>query len=537
MPEYLSPGVYVEEISTGPRPIEGVSTSTAGFVGEAERGPTKPRLVTSWQDYVRWFGGYVDRPSVSVTETNNIFLAYAARGFFENGGQRLFVARVTGPDPAKATLSLDGGNLQLEAVGPGPWGNQLWVRVSLASAADALPDDSTSPVKQWFRVRIVYYRDGLPTPFVDPTKPENLGNPDRKEPDAFEDWDNLSHDSTQLNYAMSVINPASTLVQVLGCTAPPAAVELPDAKLDDGQTAAATRDDYLDADTVNPEERKGVAGLSLIKEISLISIPDDVVLNDLGNDLVTNCESSKDRFAILNVTGGQSNVADIRPVRDTSYAAVYYPWIRVLASHTPEGHRLVPPSGHVGGIYARVDVERGVHKAPANEVVRGIVVRDLNGTKKPLEFTLSKREHDILNPRGVNVIRDFRTELRDIRVWGARTMSSDSMWKYINVRRLFIFLEQSIDRGTQWAVFEPNSEPTWIAIRTAITSFLLTVWRNGALAGTTQSEAFFVRCDRTTMTQDDFDNGRLICLVGVAPVKPAEFVIIRFSQKTLEAEA
>ncbi len=208
----------------------------------------------------------------------------------------------------------------------------------------------------------------------------------------------------------------------------------------------------------------------------------------------------------------------------------------MLAPHTAEGHRLIPAAGHVTGIYARVDIDRGVHKAPANEVLRGIVTRDLNNNKKPLEFTMGKREQDILNPKGVNVIRDFRTDGRDIRVFGARTMSTDSMWKYVNVRRLFIFIEQSIDRGTQWAVFEPNSDQTWAAIRTSISAFLRTVWRNGALMGTTQDEAFFVKCDRTTMTQDDIDNGRLICLIGVAPVKPAEFVIFRISQKTLEAE-
>ena len=155
----------------------------------------------------------------------------------------------------------------------------------------------------------------------------------------------------------------------------------------------------------------------------------------------------------------------------------------------------------------------------------------------PLSQTLNKAEQDILNPIGVNVIRDFRTDGRDIRVWGARTMTSDSQWKYINVRRLFMFIEQSIDRGTQWAVFEPNSEITWISLRASITNFLRTVWRNGALMGTTQEEAFFVRCDRTTMTQDDFDNGRLICLIGIAPVKPAEFVIFRISQKTLDSES
>jgi phage tail sheath protein FI len=191
----------------------------------------------------------------------------------------------------------------------------------------------------------------------------------------------------------------------------------------------------------------------------------------------------------------------------------------------------------VAGIYARTDIERGVHKAPANEVVRGIITRDLSNNRKPLRYTLSKGEHDILNPRGVNVIRDFRADRRGIRVWGARTMSSDAMWKYVNVRRLFLFVEESIDEGTQWVVFEPNDEMTWSAVRRSVGNFLIRVWRSGALMGATAEEAFFVKCDRTTMTQDDIDNGRLVCLIGIAPVKPAEFVIFRISQKTAEAEA
>jgi phage tail sheath protein FI len=206
----------------------------------------------------------------------------------------------------------------------------------------------------------------------------------------------------------------------------------------------------------------------------------------------------------------------------------------VLAMHTPEGNLLVPPHGHLAGIYARVDNERGVFKAPANEVVRGIINRDLSGDAKPLKYILGKREQDMLNPKGVNVIRDFRSDGRDIRVWGARTMSSDAMWRYINVRRLFIFIEQSIDRGTQWCVFEPNYEQTWASVRLSISSFLRVAWRDGALAGTTPEEAFFVKCDRTTMLQEDIDGGRLICLIGVAPVKPAEFVIFRISQKMLD---
>jgi phage tail sheath protein FI len=268
-----------------------------------------------------------------------------------------------------------------------------------------------------------------------------------------------------------------------------------------------------------------------------MAVPDEIVDPNLTTELLSRCEAAKDRFAVLNEPTDGADFQAIARHPDSTYGALYYPRLRVLASHTPEGYMIVPPAGHITGIFARTDVDRGVHKAPANEVVRGIITRDLNGGRKPLTHVLSKREHDILNPRGVNVIRDFRSDGRDIRVWGARTMTSDAMWKYVNVRRLFIFLEQSIDRGTQWAVFEPNTEPTWIAIRTSITNFLRTVWRNGALQGTTQDEAFFVKCDRTTMTQDDIDNGRLICLIGVAPAKPAEFVIFRISQKTLEAES
>ena len=181
------------------------------------------------------------------------------------------------------------------------------------------------------------------------------------------------------------------------------------------------------------------------------------------------------------------------------------------------------------GIYARTDIERGVHKAPANEVVRGII---------GLQRLLNKSEHDILNPYpvNINVIRDFRNDSRGIRVYGGRVITSDSDWKYVNVRRLLIFIEASINRGLQWVVFEPNAEPLWARVRRSITNFLTLVWRNGALEGTKVEEAFFVKCDRTTMTQTDIDSGRLICVVGVAPVKPAEFVIVRIGLWTAHAD-
>ena len=543
MPEYLAPGVYVEEVNTGPRPIEGVSTSTAGFVGETERGSTKPTLVTSWADFVRNFGGYLDRPPMNAV---NFRVPYAVRGFFDNGGQRLYIARVVGTNTqvARATFPGVGGNTLVEASGPGVSGTRIRIRIDPASIVDSLraaPPGAPPPVAaSWFRIRVLYYRE-FPPAFVDPTDQTQLSNPARRDPDAFEDFDNLSPDPTAANFARTVVNGSSKLISISACPGrpndlrpfPPAAQFV---------QAPAAPDPAVDLVAItgtapDPENRTGIDGLMTIRDISLMAVPDGVGNNNTWADaLVDACERSKDRFAVLDDPTDSPNLQEVSRHRDSTYGALYYPRLRVVAPHTPLGHTIVPSCGHMTGIYARSDIERGVHKAPANEVVRGILSRDLNGGFRPLSRTLSKPEHDILNPKGVNVIRDFRSDGRDIRIWGARTMSSDSMWKYVNVRRLFIFIEQSIDRGTQWAVFEPNSELTWIAVRTSITNFLRTVWRNGALMGTTQDEAFFVKCDRTTMTQDDFDNGRLICLIGVAPVKPAEFVIFRISQKTLEAE-
>jgi phage tail sheath protein FI len=534
MPEYLSPGVYVEEIATGPRPIEGVGTSTAGFVGQTERGPIAPQLVTSWLAYRRWFGAY----------TANSFLPHAVQGFFTNGGQRAFIARVVGDDAVDAHLMLkdsDGNDvLDVKANGPGAWGNNLMIKVQRGSL-DA-PD--ATPKREFFRLTIIYYAKGIPSPFVDPTDPKKLADPNRREPDVFEDYDNLSREKGSPSYVESVINPVSRLIQLAPQdglkSADPKKVNFGEINFEGGQDDEVTGEDYLgNEDEPEPNKRTGLAGLAAIDDIAILVAPDDVNTGVTNNNIATaildQCEILKDRFAVLNVDEAETDPVRMK-VRDSSYGAVYHPWIRVFDPLTQDT-KLVPPSGHVAGIYARTDIERGVHKAPANEVVRGIINRDINGTRKPLKYLLTKGDQDLLNPRGINVIRDFRKDGRDIRVWGARTMSSDSMWKYVNVRRLFIFVEESIDQGTQWVVFEPNDEPTWAMVRRSISNFLISVWRSGALMGATQEEAFFVKCDRTTMTQDDIDNGRLICYIGIAPVKPAEFVIFRISQKTIETQA
>ena len=263
-----------------------------------------------------------------------------------------------------------------------------------------------------------------------------------------------------------------------------------------------------------------------------VAAPGSAALSDplerqaVRNALISHCENLRYRFAIL--AGPRDvNQAGIRGVRsqiDSKYAALYYPWL-LLPPVERNGPPLpLSPEGAMAGIYARSDIERGVFKAPANETVRGVIGFNRN---------VGKGEQDVLNPEGINCLRFF--EGRGYRVWGARTISSDPEWIYVNVRRLFIFLEHSIDRSTQWAVFEPNNEELWLKIRLTIESFLYDVWRSGALLGSKPEDAYFVRCDRSTMSQGDLDNGRLICLIGVAPTKPAEFVIFRIGQWTADA--
>lgn len=527
MPEYLSPGVYIEELNTGPVPIEGVSTSTAGFVGQTERGPTEITFVTSFTEYQRWFGSFID-PSIS-------YLPFAVKGFFDNGGQRLFIARVSGAGSAKSSLQIPGSGLTATAIGEGAWGERIFLRVQGSTLKRGNP-----PASVGFRLTILYFSSMPPVnPPIDPFDRDHLRDKDRREPDVVEDFDNLLIDPKSSDYVLTAVNGSSQLISLSADGTVSLPGDLAWTQMTGGTDVAAAATDYVAQLTADkpPNERRGLQALDTIDEISLVCIPDEAKpgFDLVTTEIMTQCDRRKDRFAILQVLQGQGQVEGIVPPEDSSYGAIYSPWIRVYNDITGD-NLLIPPGGHIAGIYARTDVERGVHKAPANCEIAGMVTRDIDSTRKALEYAFTKGEQDILNPRGVNVIRDFRSHMRGIRVWGARTMSSDSQWKYINVRRLFIFVEQSVERGTQWVVFEPNTEPTWERVRRSISNFLRSVWLSGALEGTKAEEAFFVKCDRTTMTQDDIDNGRLICIVGIAPAKPAEFVIFRFMQKTIETQ-
>lgn len=506
MPEYLAPGVYIEEIEIGAKPIEGVSTSTAGFLGPTERGPTSPRLVTNFGDFKRKYGGFVD----------GSYLGNGVEGFFRNGGKRCYMGRIIGSGSATSTTDLTKTEdetskpvMSITAVGPGIWGNYVAVIVEDATLS--------KPEKPLFKLTVKYWKSML-TPDGNPTDEECVdAQPDKSE-DVIEIYDNLSPDESSSDFYEKKINDISILVKVEkdekkaeGCPDVDVTVLLSGGtpgqaiKLSDYEGSAVTG------------SKTGLAAFEEVDDISIVCVPDEDSVS-ITDSLVSHCENMKDRFAILQAAQSAGPISTLEPPNDSKYAAFYYPWIWVMDPFT-NNKKLVPPGGHMAGVYARSDTERGVHKAPANEVIRGA---------QELQFALTKGEQDILNPKGVNCIRAFKG--RGIRIWGARTTSSDPLWKYLNVRRLFLYLEESIEDGTQWVVFEPNNEKLWARVKQSVSQFLTTIWRDGALMGLTPEEAFFVKCDRTTMTQDDIDNGKLIVMIGVAPVKPAEFVIFRIAQ-------
>lgn len=505
MPEYLAPGVYIEEIEIGAKPIEGVSTSTAGFLGPTERGPTSPRLVTNFSDYQSKYGGFVE----------GSYLAYGVEGFFRNGGQRCFIGRIIGAGAATATATLTRTEddtstdvMDITAVGPGTWGNNVAVIIEDATLS--------KPTNQLFKLTVMYWKS-METPEEEsPTDEQWVDAQENNPAEVIEIYDNLSPAESSSDFYQKRINDISNLIIVEKTADGPPDTDV--TVLLTGGTAGSAigLSDYQGSGTVG--SRTGLAAFEEVDEISILCVPDENSVTGLTDSIVSHCENMKDRFAILQAAQSAGPISTLEPPNDSKYAAFYYPWIYMMDPVT-NIKKLVPPGCHMAGVYARSDTERGVHKAPANEVMRGA---------QELQFALTKSEQDILNPKGVNCIRAFKG--RGIRVWGARTTSSDPLWKYLNVRRLFLYLEESIEEGTQWVVFESNNEKLWSRVKQTVTQFLTRVWRDGALMGLTPEEAFFVKCDRTTMTQDDIDNGRLIVMIGVAPVKPAEFVIFRIAQ-------
>jgi len=501
MPEYSHPGVYIEEVSSGVRPIEGVSTSTAGFIGTTERGPLGATLVTSLREYRDRYGG----------AAGATLLPYAVHGFFENGGQRLFVARVVSASAVCASVGF-GPYFSLRAVAPGAWGNRLFACID--DAVNGAPG---------FRLRLAYYvseSSGDPRAWFD-------GAAGAPTPSYAEEFDGLVLDVDLPDHFAARL-AASSLARMRREPAAPvdAVPEYGMRRLQGGADGAP----LAAADFVGDQSATELQGLAALAtedclDVSLLYAPGAPV--EVARRLVAHCDAVRHRIAILD--GPASLPAGFEPRQEiaaSSRAALYAPWLVVADLAGGGGRREVPPGGHVAGIYARTDATRGVHKPPVNQAIAGAL---------GLTARIDAAQQEMLSQRGVNPLREFPG--RGLRVWGARTLSADPEWKYVNVRRLFIYLERSIEEGTQWAVFEPNEEHTWARMRASIANFLRTVWRTGALLGRTEDEAFFVRCDRTTMTQNDLDNGRLICMVGAAAVRPAEFVIFRIGWRTGDGSA
>ena len=591
MAEYLSPGVYVEEYDSGATPMQGVSTSTAGFVGLAERGPVigQPQLVTSFADYTRMYGGYLSKAGYGDAR----YLPYAVEQFFANGGSRAYIMRAV-PGDAKAA-SLTTGVLRITAANPGAWAEKMRVTVVPSSKAKTqvfAVDGAELTLKNadgFNAGDVVELFDGktasyatiknvldkvitLDAPCTAAVADTKVGTSKYIRTceititahldDTVETYENLSLKPEALNYA-PVKTAKSDLICVEVLPGKPAAAPAPAAKDDkekkdapapaaakaagitpyelcagvgegmvltleggsDGSVLNITPDAYIGADD-GPGKRTGLQAFQENGVVSILAIP-GVTSPDVQAALIGFCENRKSCFAILDVPMEMkktNDVAAFRDMYDSTYAAMYHPWLQMFDAGAKRADYF-PPSGAMAGIYARSDNSRGVHKAPANEVVRGCT---------GLSCNYNVGEQDILNPIGVNLIRALPGQ--GIRVWGARTISSNGLWKYLNVRRLFIFIEESIKANTNWVVFEPNSETLWSRVTRTIETFLATCWRDGALAGTSPEQAYFVECGPTTMTQDDIDNGRLICQIGIAPVKPAEFVIFRITQKTATGE-
>jgi phage tail sheath protein FI len=499
MPSYLSPGVYVEEVQAGSRPIEGVGTAVAAFVGLAAQGPTNaPTLITNWSQFVATFGDFVE----------GSYLAHAVYGFFLNGGGSCYVVRIGGDQPmpaARAEIAtakdekLSG--YRVTALEPGPAGNQITVEVGEAG----------NPAEDAFKLTVSAAGHDTET------------------------YDNVTTKRGK-NNVVTMVKEQSKLIEIEEIGTAGALERLPAkgkvslAGADGAKPMKVTPEDYVG----DAADRTGFGGLEAVDAVTMLAVPDLMAVYQKGIidlegvqavqlAMIAHCELMGDRVAILDAPPGL-NAQQVREWRvdkvgyDSKYATLYWPWIKVFDPVSGEGIH-VPPSGHMAGIWARNDDTRGVHKAPANEVIRGAL---------GLELQITKGEHDQLNPVGVNCIRAFPG--RGIRVWGARTLSSDAAWRYLNVRRLFNYVEESILEGTQWVVFEPNDLNLWQRVKRTLNAFLVRTWRDGALFGATPQEAFYVKCDAETNPPEVIDAGQLVVEVGIAPVKPAEFVVFRIAQ-------
>jgi phage tail sheath protein FI len=588
--DYFAPGVYVEEVDRGSRPIEGISMSVAGFVGFTEdiRGDAelfKPMLISNWEQYLEYFGK-PGSPHRGFTDFD-AYLPFAVQGWFLNGGGRCWVVSIgtrepgsdSPPPEAVATQILSSGKKPSLRIGL-PGGSN-----STANGAPALPsadryrvivsdsqpkpryvvdeagetqidaygnpilhEDQPFNTGEYFKLTITTQatpRDDDPVfhhltmdPNPDPALGEFVGTALADfEPLVIEDLFPIEHPQVRRPSALS-LRPANGNYEIL----PPPYIGSADRIPQDMQGAR--------------ERRGGIEGLFEIDEVAMIACPDLMrayqkgwldldQVHALMERMISLCENSAPgpayRMAVLDAPPVKVGKNDDRAVppeqykpqdvdkwlttfnRRSMFGALYYPWIKVANPRNAGRPIMVPPCGHMMGIWCRTDESRGVFKAPANETPRGVI---------GLAYETNMREQEMLNPKGINCIRNFANYNRGYKVWGARTLvePDNVQWRYISVRRLISYIEKSIEIGTQWVVFEPNDQDLWARVNRTVSGFLTRLWRDGALFGASPAEAFYVKCDGELNTHDTMMLGRLYVEVGVCPVRPAEFVVFRISQ-------
>lgn len=562
MAEYLSPGVYVEEYDSSPRSIEGVGTSTAAFVGMTVKGPTigAPSLVTSFADFQRQFGGYLSEYSHGEYR----YLPACVEQFFVNGGTRCYISRVIPENAAIATAKA--GPLSLRAANEGKWGNRILVsfttvnkrkmqmirkegeRVYVAKTVAGFAEgDLVEFAGELNRIESIFentitFANEFSGDIVDAALvPKALVYSVEMDVMVRYESDIETYSGVNLiptsNRNLAAVLAGSNIIAVDDLVMDEAIVNPVSAILGEGKLSgsiafAGGSDGTMDAVNAGvyigidngPGKRTGIQAFLENNIASIIAVP-GVTIPEVLVSLVTHCEREQNRFAVIDVPKELVKTNDIleyRSIIDSSYAAMYHPWLQVYDPVTKKPG-FVPPSGAIAGVYSRTDITRGVHKAPANETV----------ACTGLSVNYNAGEQDILNPAGVNLIRALPGQ--GIRVWGARTASSNTNFKYVNVRRLFIYIEQSIKNATNWVVFEPNNSSLWARVQITVSSFLENMFRAGMLSGESPAEAYFVDIGPNTMSRDDILNGRLICQIGIAPSRPAEFVIFRVTQFTAEA--
>jgi phage tail sheath protein FI len=529
MPALLHPGVYVVEIQSGVRSIEGAATSTTIFVGETERGPVGPTRITGRAEYERLFGGYfrAREQASPPQDPTRVLTTYAIDGFYLNGGTTAYILRAMDAGPAGGAVETAARG-DVEASSPGLWGNS--VSIAFLASTDADPSR--------FRIEVIY-------------DPPDLGG----KADLVETWDRLSIDPEDETYVVDVLRRS---LYVRWSEAVPANLPALD-NLGNPPSDSTVDPDVIIEGAVPLSDGVGgggdlesadygsllLSGLAGVDDAALLVACADVLL--LGdspdeykqfvqvfidyadarprNDLFFIGDLPSARNATSPTDATMTTVTLRNGMNSNTYAGLFWPHV-VVSDPVGVGRnpmRLVPPAGYVAGLFARIDGRRGVWKAPAGTEAT------LNGTLG-LGHVLNDLHSDALNPKGVNALRQIPGAGRV--VWGSRTLVPSGEWRYVPVRRTAIFLRTSIYNGIQWAVFEPNDEPLWGSLRATIGGFMETQFRNGAFAGQTSDEAYFVKVDSDTTTPIDQAAGVVNILVGFAPLRPAEFVVVQLSQKT-----